>query len=168
MADKMMSSLTRRFCWALLAATMAGAGIPGFAGPAWSQQAAGGGKQERVIQFRIADLDDNGTISIDEAAVRHEEMFALIDDDDDTLSIEEYMAVRFGGALGEGQGAGHGPRRIAMDNRKRARFKSMDKDSDGRVRKLEFLALGEEQHRAADTNGDGSVSIWEYRAARRF
>ncbi len=55
-----------------------------------------------------------------------------------------------------------------MDKHKKTRFESMDADDDGIVRKLEFLTVGEEQHRAADTDGDGKVSIWEYRAARRF
>ncbi len=115
---------------------------------------------------RLADLDGDGFISDDEAALRHEEAFALIDaNDDDTLTLDEYMAVRFGGGP---HGAGLGPRRADMDKRKKTRFESMDADDDGIVRKLEFLTAGEEQHRAADTGGDGKVSIWEYRAARRF
>jgi len=144
------------------------AGVSGVAGPgisAFAQQGEGGG-WDRVIQFQLADLDGDGVISADEAAIRHEETFAIIDaDDDDTLTLGEYLAVRFGGGP---QGPGLGPRRAEMDKRKRARFNSMDTDGDGIVRKSEFLAAGEEQHKAADTDGDGKVSIWEYRAARRF
>ncbi|NQV82922.1 MAG: EF-hand domain-containing protein [Rhodospirillales bacterium] len=144
-------------------------GISGVAGPgmlAFAQQGDGGGGQDRVIQFQLADLDGDGRVSADEAAVRHEETFAIIDaNDDDTLSIEEYLAVRFGGGP---YGPGLGPHRAEMDKRKRARFNSMDTDGDGIVRKSEFLAAGEEQHKAANTDGDGKISIWEYRAARRF
>ncbi len=151
---------------AVFALTVGVSGVAGPGRPAFAQQGAGGGGQDRIIQFQLADLNGDGFISADEAAVRHEETFAIIDaNDDDTLSVEEYLAVRFGGGS---QGPGLGPRRAEMDKRKLARFNSMDTDGDGIVRKSEFLATGEEQHKAADTNGDGRVSIWEYRAARRF
>lgn len=133
---------------------------------AFTQQGAAAAGKDRVIQFQLVDLDGDGMISADEAAVRHEETFAIIDaNDDDTLTLDEYLAVRFGGGP---HGPGLGPRRAEMDERKRARFKSMDTNGDGIIQKLEFLKSGEEQHKAADTDGDGKVSIWDYRAARRY
>ena len=134
--------------------------------PANAQKNAGQKEQERTVQFKLVDINSDGVISNDESALRHEQVFVEIDlNDDDTLSIEEYLAVRFGGGS---QGAGGGERSQKMNKRKQARFQLMDRDGDEVVRKLEFLESGKAQHEMADTDKDGKVTIWGYRAARRF
>ncbi|MFC1664625.1 EF-hand domain-containing protein [Pseudomonadota bacterium] len=134
--------------------------------PVNAQDSKGQNEQLRTVKFNLIDINGDGIISSDESALRHEQVFAEIDfDDDDTLSLEEYMAVRFGGG---NQGTGYGERRLKMNKRKQARFRLMDRDGDGVVRKLEFLASGKAQHEMADTDNDKKVTIWEYRAARRF
>ena len=115
------------------------------------------------MMFGVIDSNHDGVISDDEAAARWEEVFAAMDaDGDGSLTQEEYMAVRMG------PGAGWGPRHEARQARKRDRFKSMDRNSDNKVSKAEFIEEGRQQFKAADNNKDGKVTAWEFRSSRRF
>ena len=115
---------------------------------------------------RMAAIDGNhdGVISDDEAAAQVENVYTLMDSDDDgALTEEEYMAVRMG--FGPGQGRNEA-RQKAMQERKKARFGEMDADKDGKVSKAEFIAGGKARFMAADTDKDGKVTPWEFRAQR--
>ncbi len=159
MAGKLLAGSISRWALVPAAALALGAGALG----ALAQTSGTGAVEQRAFRFELVDWDGDGVISADEAARRHEEVFTLIDADaDGALTLAEYLSVRFG------RGAEGGANREEMDKHKSVRFESMDADDDKRVRKTEFMAAGEKQHGAADTNGDGKVSIWEYRAARQF
>ncbi|WP_349359593.1 EF-hand domain-containing protein [Stappia sp.] len=120
-----------------------------------------GGAMQR---FAILDANDDGRISDDEAAAQREAVFYAMDaDGDGSLTQEEYMDVRMG------PGQGRNPERMqARQEAKAARFAPMDANGDGSVSKAEWMAAGEERYRASDTNSDGVVTPWEFRAQHRL
>ena len=54
-----------------------------------------------------------------------------------------------------------------MQDAKKERFALMDEDSDVAVSKDTFMASGQKRFEASDQDGDGTVTVWEYRAMRR-
>jgi Ca2+-binding EF-hand superfamily protein len=82
-------------------------------------------------------------------------------DDDNELTVEEFMEIRMGG------GEGRNPQRQKMrQEQKKARFAPMDTDKSGKVSKVEFMEAGKKDFEAADGNKDGKVTPWEFRAHR--
>ena len=69
-------------------------------------------------RFETIDQDHDGVVTVEEAAGNVEFMFSLMDEDEDnSLSLEEFMSVRMG------SGAGYNPsRQEAAQARKEARF----------------------------------------------
>ncbi len=117
----------------------------------------------RDMRFASVDSDQDGKIIADEAAAWHEQVFATMDEDgDETLALQEYLSVHMG------PGRGTGPRAATRQQRKEARFKEIDNSGDNIVTFDEFLAAGAASFKTADRNGDGNVSVWEFRLARRF
>lgn len=136
--------------------------------PMWGPQAMRpGGMGGAFHLFRIVDIDGDSVVSHAEAAANREEMFVNMDaDEDGALTGEEYMAVGFGpGAMMAG---GAGPFHAQAQERKAAAFAAMDGDGDGDVDQREWMVAGEERFGAADLDGDGAVSVWEFRSVRRF
>jgi hypothetical protein len=135
-------------------------------GPMYGQMRSMGPGGGMFGMFRVIDQDGDGVIVPDEAAARHEEVFAVMDaDDSGALTEEEFLAVRMG--PGPGQGT-VGPRHEQMMERRTVRFKTMDADGDGEVSKADFMASGQENFEASDLNQDGKVTVWEFRSRRRF
>ncbi len=44
----------------------------------------------------------------------------------------------------------------------------MDTDGDGLVSQAELMDYGARRFAAADRDGDGTVTVWEFRSLRRF
>ncbi|WP_454854600.1 hypothetical protein [Rhizobium binxianense] len=139
-----------------------GAVAQGF-GP-WSDARMGPGMMRGNGRAAIIDQNDDGQISSEEAAAAAEDVFTAMDaDDDGQIAKDEYMAVRMGPGWGWNM-----ERRAAMQTNKEAHFGEMDADKNGSVTKVEFLAAAQAHFKAADQDGDGQVSPWEYRRDRWF
>jgi Ca2+-binding EF-hand superfamily protein len=122
----------------------------------------GGGMGPGMRMMRV-DLDQDGIITADEAAAWHESVFAAMDEDgDEVVTREEFLAAQMG------MGPGTGPRAAMREQRRGQRFDMMDADSDGKLTLDEFLDQAQATFAAADQDGDGKVSTWEFRAARRW
>jgi EF hand len=112
-------------------------------------------------RFALIDANEDGVVSGEEAASHADMTFTAMDaDDDDTLTLEEFMSVRMGQPFGFDQ-----DRQAAMQARKEARFTPMDGDKDGAVTKAEFMAASKAHFDAADQDGDGQVTPWEIRSS---
>ena len=112
----------------------------------------------------VMDLNDDGRISEEEAAVAAADVFSAMDaDDDGSLTEDEYMSVSMGPGAGWNE-----ERQATMQANKQARFKEMDADGDGSVSKGEFLDAAKAHHKASDSDGDGVVTPWEQRRRNWF
>lgn len=109
---------------------------------------------------RFIDSNSDGIISDEEAAERHEEMFAMFDSNEvGQLTSDEFLSMQ----MGSGMGIHHEQRQTE----KSERFEAMDSDSDGLLSQAEFLQAGQQWYENSDLDGDGRVSVWEYRSQRR-
>lgn len=125
-------------------------------GGGWGMQ--GGGMRGPGI--RLVDANGDGTVSADEAASMAEAMFDRMDDDgDDRISREEFLDLPDRPMMPD--------RMQAMQARREARFKAMDRNGDGFVDHDEWVAFHRDRHQAADLDRDGKVSPWEFRSAMR-
>jgi hypothetical protein len=124
------------------------------------------GRGPAVTQLGMLDTNGNGIVEEEEAAVRHESMFAAMDTDgDDALTEDEMLAIRMGpGPMAPSAG----PRAERRRERLTKRFELMDKDTDGQVSRSEFMGYGAERFKALDQDGDGTVTVWEFRAHRMY
>lgn len=130
----------------------------------WSATRMGPGMMYGNGRAAIIDQNDDGRISSEEAAAAAEDVFTAMDaDDDGQITKDEYMAVRMGPGWGWNK-----ERQAAMQANKDARFGEMDADKNGSVTKVEFLAEAQDHFKAADQDGDGQVSPWEYRRGRWY
>jgi len=107
----------------------------------------------------MMDANDDDTVSAEEAASAADEVFTAMDADDDAMLTEdEYMAMRMGPQFGY-----NSERQAAIQKAKEDRLAAMDANADGSVSKEEFLNAAQAHHAAADSDGDGKVTPWEYR-----
>lgn len=130
-----------------------GMGPMGWGGPGgqWGMRGQG---------MRLVDANGDGTVSADEAAAVAEAMFDRLDaDDDERISREEFLDLPDRPMMPE--------RMQAMQARREARFKAMDRNNDGFVDHDEWVAFHRDRHQAADLDRDGKVSPWEFRSAMR-
>jgi hypothetical protein len=117
----------------------------------------------RGMHSALVDRDRDGNVSADEASAWHDGVLTAMDvDDDGSLTSREFAA----GPMGRGMGTG--PRAEARLQRREARFRKMDGDDDGVVTHAEFLDAHAGRFETADRDGDGRVSVWEFRASRRW
>jgi hypothetical protein len=110
-------------------------------------------------RFTMIDENEDGVISAEEAASAVDQVFTAMDADDDaSLTMDEYLAVRMG------SGEGWNPeRQAARQAAKQARYSQMDVDKNGTVSKAEFIDGGKAHFDAADGDNDGKVTPWEFR-----
>ncbi|NDW53131.1 EF-hand domain-containing protein [Aliiroseovarius sp. PrR006] len=128
------------------------------------------------------DLDENGSVSIEEARERRGDIFHTFDaDDDGVLSAEDYVlfdeareadmkehGIGQGGGQGQGKGQGQGQgkgqgkgKRQGMGEHSAAMSmtrENADLDGDGQVTREEFLAGVDLWFPKQDRNGDGVIS----------
>ena len=130
-----------------------GMGPMGGGGPGGQRGMRGGG-------MRLVDVNGDGTVSADEAASVAEAMFDRMDaDGDERISREEFLDMPDRPVMAE--------RMQAMQGRREARFKAMDRNGDGFVDHDEWVAFHRDRYQAADQDRDGKVSPWEFRSAMR-
>lgn len=129
----------------------------------------------------MIDANGDGLVSAEEAAAAHERGFVMLDaDGDDAVSREEFDAATTGmsaymkqmqqhiaGHVGEAN-ARHMMERMRTrqtdrQERREKRFAAIDADSDGSLTLDEVLRAAEDAYNKADTDGDGRVTVWEYR-----
>jgi len=112
-----------------------------------------------MARFALVDRNADGFVSDDEAASQQEQVFDELDaDGDEQLSKDEFAVV---GPMGPGG------QQMPMHRRWEARFTAMDKDKDGKVTLDDWAAFHAERYKASDLNGDGKVTVWEFRVGRR-
>lgn len=113
------------------------------------------------MMMRPVDTNLDGIVSASEASAHASMSFSLFDGDEDgQISQDEYLDSA--------------PSAMPMGRRnvdrlytnRTARFAEMDADSDTNVTLAEFMAAAQASYEAADGNGDGTVTVWEFRAQR--
>ncbi|QNN46121.1 EF-hand domain-containing protein [Thermomonas brevis] len=101
----------------------------------------------------LYDTNKDGLVSHEEFAARRDEQFARTDaDKDGALSPDEYLAeftARLDARIAE--------RGKAPDTQTRVRFRSLDKDNDGKMTFAEYQVSGKRMFDAADRSHDGIV-----------
>ncbi len=125
---------------------------------------AGSGIYSRVAPGgpTTIDKDHNGVVSEEEAADHAEFVFGLTDwNEDGLITLEEFLSTR----PGPGFRLDIARERVILDM-KEANFRSMDANGDGLVQKAEFLNAARERFLASDSDGNGQVTPWEFRASR--
>ena len=104
----------------------------------------------------MIDADRDGVVSAEELADHADLAFDMKDaDGDEVLSKDEFLGQH---------GAMMGTRRA---ERRMARFGAMDANGDGALGYAEFMDGHRAMLTAADIDGDGRVTIWEFRIAKR-
>ena len=128
-----------------------------------SAQGPGMGWGHGPGMMSMQDTDGDGFISKDEHAAWAASVFETMDvNNDGRLTRSEYMAVHM--CPGQQAGSSQSPMRASADALKAERFARMDTDNNGVVFRDQFLADGQANFAAMDTNGDGKVSMAELRA----
>jgi hypothetical protein len=114
--------------------------------------------------MRIVDANADGVIGADEAASLAEFAFARLDDNrDSTLTEAEFI----GGPRGmRGWFGGNSEERAAVEKVRKDNFAKLDVNKDTKLDKTEFFADAQAKLAAADTDKDGKVTPWEFRASR--
>ncbi|WP_298561075.1 EF-hand domain-containing protein [uncultured Aliiroseovarius sp.] len=128
------------------------------------------------------DLDENGSVSIEEARERRGDIFTTFDaDDDGVLSAEDYVLFDEareadmkehgigkgqGNGQGQGKGKGHGQGQgLGMGEHSAAMSMTRanaDLDGDGKVTREEFIAGVDLWFPKQDRNGDGVISAEDF------
>lgn len=146
---------------------MTGPGMMG-GGPAGGMMGAGPMGGMMGPGLAPVDADGDGLVSAEEASARAEAAFDRLDPDGDgKVTREEFLSMGPWGALGADPATAAHPMAARMAEVRQARFAELDADGDGILTRAEHFAAAEAAHGAADANGDGAVSVWEFRAAHR-
>jgi EF hand len=121
-----------------------------------------GGKHRGMMMI---DANADGVIGEDEAAAMAQGMFARHDQNrDNALSLEEFTSH---GGRGHGKGWfnwGNAEDQAAVVKSRTERFEALDVNKDKSVSIDEFFAEAKTKLAAADTDKDGKVTPWEFRA----
>ncbi len=111
---------------------------------------------------RFDSLDENsdGMVSTAEASEWREAVFNAMDaNENDALSLEEYMGLQLGQGADPSQ---RGPRYAERQAAKEAEFRLMDADTDNSVSRQDFMEFGQQTFATNDTDGDGLVGLREF------
>ncbi len=115
---------------------------------------------------KLIDVNADGIISDDEAAVLADHAFDRMDQNDDA-SLNEAEFTTIGGGRGHRGGWfswGNSDEAAAVLKVRKDKFAALDTDKNAAISKVEFFADAKAKLAAADTDKDGKVSPWEFRA----
>lgn len=175
------------FAATLMSADWAGAGAHNMMGPgAGRGPGMGMGPGGGMMGGRgMIDLNQDGLVAADEAAAFHDMRFEMLDADADEIvtkaeftdptagmgmsfeQMQANMAARMGDEAAAQMMSRMQARLDAREARREARFAEIDANADGNVSRDEFMTAGETAYAASDLNGDGRVTVWEYRRRPR-
>jgi Ca2+-binding EF-hand superfamily protein len=131
------------------------------AAPAMAQQAAPAQPSPGQNFLSIWDQDGDGTVTLEELQSRRGEIFWSFDDDEDgTLSTEEFDALTAARLSGMQRPDGRGMRN--PQGRRAMRFETMDADGDGSLTEDEYLGAAEAWLQAMDADSDGALTESEF------
>jgi hypothetical protein len=115
--------------------------------------------------MRMIDANNDGVIGEDEAAAMADHAFMRMDDDrDGKLTEAEFVS----GPRGKRGGwfNWNSEEKAAVEKVRTEKFASLDLNKDKSLDKAEFFAEAKSKLAAADTDKDGKVTPWEFRASR--
>ncbi len=115
---------------------------------------------------RLIDLNMDGVISDEEAAMLADHVFSRMDQNrNDALSEAEFTTPPHGrrGWFSWGQ-----EEAAAVTDVRKAKFVALDVDKNANVSRAEFFADAKAKLLAADADKDGKVTPWEFRAGPRI
>jgi EF hand len=114
--------------------------------------------------MRIIDANGDGVIGEDEAAALADGAFMRMDQDrDGKVSEAEFVA---GPAGRKGWFNWSSDETAAVQKVRTDKFAAIDSNKDKSLDKTEFFADAKAKLAAADTDKDGKISPWEFRASR--
>jgi Ca2+-binding EF-hand superfamily protein len=120
-----------------------------------------GRKHGRMMQ--LIDANADGVINEDEAAALADGLFMRLDDNrDGSLSEAEFIS---GPKHRRGWFNWNSDEAAAVEKVRKDKFEALDTDKNSTVSKVEFFAEAKARLAAADTDKDGKVTPWEFRAA---
>lgn len=123
----------------------------------------GGHHGKRGMQ--MIDANNDGVIGEDEAAAMADFAFLRMDDDRDG-KVTEAEFVSGGHGKRGGWFNWNSDEKAAVEKVRTEKFATLDANKDKSLDKLEFFAEAKAKLAAADTDKDGKVSPWEFRASR--
>ncbi len=112
--------------------------------------------------MQMIDTNGDGAVGEDEAAAMADHVFSRLDGNDDgSLSEAEFTAgpKRHRGWFNWSQAETDAVQKI-----RREKFASLDADKNSNLSKSEFFVEAKSRLAAADTDKDGKISPWEFRA----
>jgi hypothetical protein len=115
--------------------------------------------------MRMIDANNDGVIGEDEAAAMADHAFMRMDDDRNGKVTEaEFVS----GPMGHRRGwfNWNSEETAAVEKVRKDKFSTLDTNKDASLDKTEFFAEAKAKLAAADTDKDGKVSPWEFRASR--
>lgn len=143
----------------------------GMAGPGMMQQGMqqetdSGQRRDRPPyrqRFAAVDTNQDGVVSAGEAAERAADIFAALDiDEDQTVTVEEYVAFDTGVPLLSDRPNAEERRRA----RRETRFQQLDQNGDRSLGREEYITEQKERFAGSDTDGDGKIDPFELHAVR--
>jgi EF-hand domain pair/EF hand len=125
----------------------------------------GPGKHEKHSEgrgMRMIDANADGVVGEDEAAAMADGMFMRLDQDrDGKLTEAEFTALPHGRG---GWFNWSNDEAEAVAKVRKEKFASLDADKNASLNKAEFFADAKAKLASADTDKDGKVTPWEFRA----
>jgi EF hand len=125
----------------------------------------GKGRGGKGGHMRMIDANGDGVIGEDEAASLADRAFMRHDKDRDGKLTEAEFIAGPGGKRG-GWFNWNSEEKAAVEKVRKDKFATLDANKDASVDKAEFFTEAKAKLAAADTDKDGKVSPWEFRAMR--